>query len=863
MTRKTRGKRPSFNGLVAPGLMGALLLLVICAPGVLAILGRAPATDHSTKGYTRLINGVVAARHWLVVDYDHQPVPRIKFADDALAGRPDLQKFVRSSYLQRDMETADPNVWTFDSEGERVEAINPSAHNVIGPFSDISAWTGDLFFSDRGVSAPTVMGADGSRYTLSLAGATGGWDGRVRKVQVFRSTPVKAMTPSLSFWIGGEQIATALLVGDQVILRVNPSDAKVRLGSREIVQTPSLRVWRRGESLILSQGDHQARYVMAATSPAISAAQAGRLRTRYPGLENFASGVEASMNDKDGDTPVYSTLNSGLQMAAQTALENGAEQLRQGGDSFPAALLMMDAKTGEILAAASYPSRAEHLPLHDRRSVQPPSILTHNQNFVRLPIGSVAKAPISLAILAADSDLASLRVRPSPEIKDNGKPHRPFESVLGVDLGGTFDDHVGPEADGYIGFETFLAKSSNKYAVALMLMGLGETSTDVTRHLDEPYMLNGQLRDQSPRLPIRDGGVQDTGYTFWKIKLQSLFDVAADGDLAGRAPPYDNLRIWGDLAKHRRPAFESVSPARENFGLNEIHHLGPDYLMTILGGNRSRWTTVKVAEVFSRIVTRTPVTAHVVKTAPPLSATAPRGGDFVADSAWFPVMNGLRGVATYGGTAASLSTVRLDLPAGEMRIFAKTGTPTLERYETRQPRNEALQAFVLKRCGLIYEPGGLRLAFAPQARTSDQIVAALSRQAPRCAGRSTEIAQEIVRLNGVNSRQGGLGARLLLSGREVINVPENPLVRTGAGHVIAVVVGIYGKPNDLNDQPLRALTIVVNMQNRRDNNTAPARDAVIAALKDSAVQAWLKDGAPQPVADQASSTTLAKATPRG
>ena len=163
--------------------------------------------------------------------------------------------------------------------------------------------------------------------------------------------------------------------------------------------------------------------------------------------------------------------------------------------------------------------------------------------------------------------------------------------------------------------------------------------------------------------------------------------MRAEGDASGEASAFDT-GVWGRKGLERSERFAAASPEIEDFGLGDISEIGPDYIMTILGGSRGRWTTVKMAEVFSRIVTRRPVRSQLVAGARP---TPPAAQLPIRDEAWTPVINGLRQVAISGTGARLGAVVPQPVEDGlEVRLFAKTGTPNLDRFGTRTPANAAL-----------------------------------------------------------------------------------------------------------------------------------------------------------------------------
>ena len=835
---KAAARRSLRPEAIGAGLLFGLCGLVVLAPLITAAVGRPASSVYEATGYDRLVDGLLAKLGWLRVDYSDPDRPRVvlsKLAPRREGGADDtpLRQFRRYSYLGQDMQRADENVWRFDPTGERVVGVQPEAHRLARPFADATDWTGDLKF--RGGDAEALVLTSRSGPSLSFVSPASPGVVRALRVPIGLQGDEGLRAQRFDLTAGDRTVASLFLAGGVVMARVYPaSGLSVSLGGRPVAPSggaPVLQALGVGETVSVSGPGVSGAYALQTGASDISRYEPGRPRARFPGLESLARGVETAMGRTSAD--VRTTLDRDLQAAAQTALARKAEALRDDGPAFPASAVLMDAGTGEILALATYPSSRDQLDDRAARSVRTDPMLERNQGFVRLPIGSIAKVPFSLAILQADPSLAGLYVPPASDVSEkDGKAVRQFRTLLGVDLGASIDDHVLPAGGarpGMIDFQTFLSHSSNKYAAALMLLALAPPGHPEGQGASEPYAIGGRELHRAPDLPML-AGARDRGFGLiprpegelnlpWMVNLQSDFGLDAQASDLPPGRAYD-FGVWGPFAG---TGFDGVSPEREAFGLGSVHSLASDYVMTILGGGRSRWTTVKVAEVYSRIVTRRAVRAHLTQ-----QGASPPAPLKIEDAAWRPVMQGLLGVAAPGGTGATLADSKPTADGGVVRIFAKTGTPTVEQYVGRKPANRALQSFIDQGCRLSWDAA------------KGRIVVPADLSGSRCLGGYSpgEVRREIARLN--HSVSGGVPPRgLQVAGGAVIAVPVDPEVRSLFAHAVAVVVARYKDEAAPWDKPQRALTLVVNLQKRPEGDKLPALEVARTLLKDPSVRAWL------------------------
>jgi hypothetical protein len=549
------------------------------------------------------------------------------------------------------------------------------------------------------------------------------------------------------------------------------------------------------------------------------------------------------------------SLDAELQGVAQAALDTGAQVVRTAvapgtasgepppvGEAFKGAATVMDATTGQVLAVASYPLREADLSQAQRRTRRGQGLLAQNHNFERLPIGSMAKAPFALAIIDADPGLATLKLAGGSDAR--------FRTVLGMDLGkGGFDNH----ALGLTDFPTFLERSNNRYALALMMLAWRNpvaAEPAVHRQSGEPWSLEGRARADAPPLPVYGDAAAPGPFGWvlqpppgrgpaWTTRLSAIFDVGVAETGACR---YD-VAVWRGLAGPApdcSSALASASPEREQLGFDSVASIRNDYLMSILGGGRSTWSAIKVAEIYSRIVTGRQVEARLTRVAPggplpaPLALRHPQSRELV--------LEGLRRVVRTG-TAGWLGREFAKMGYGpEVELFGKTGTMKVAGEAPADPAAVALRQLARADCGLRWDVKAGVLKFAAKAPRSQAEAArqVLALKETRCrvpiqgdAALAAQVAAEMARYAcGFRGCQP-TDFTPLPDGRvmSIVERPTEPPLLDG--HAIAVTA-IRNAPG----QPPRGLTIVVNLQDKRQAES-PALAVAAAILRSPAAKAWI------------------------
>jgi hypothetical protein len=265
-------------------------------------------------------------------------------------------------------------------------------------------------------------------------------------------------------------------------------------------------------------------------------------------------------------------------------------QVAASGRNILAAAVFMDGVTGEIVALPTFPFVSEDLldavPQNDPR-------LDRNANFMNLSIGSAAKVPFAAAIVARWPQLQQMKVA------DNAAT---VGRVLGYEA--TFDSHShGAPVD----FNRFIAESSNRYAVALMAAGLRTGSPLTCEKNCRPlqgeqgiWLGDRRIATAAPAM-LKNPSVAGE----WRGYLQNYFDIAPGHCLA--TPDYGHASLWG--SKRLGPAYELNAPA---LCLTQVKDVTPDYYMSVLGGSRSLWSSIFMAQTYGRIVSNRKVEATLL-----------------------------------------------------------------------------------------------------------------------------------------------------------------------------------------------------------------------------------------------------------
>jgi len=859
------GRPGLLRGFSLPALLLGLLALAIALLPLLR--GALLNAEQREDGYASIVAGAIE-RAWLY------PVPSEGGEGGDVDGRverarggdvpADFDRFIALSYLRDDMGTLDPAIWRYD--GNRL-SIDPRAHLVGGAYDWIGGWRGSILFSDTEVEQ-RLLDERGTPVAWLVASPRPGAPARPRTLNLMRTAAPEPeaqadLATELTFMtnVDGAPTAVATLrrLGPHAILRVprrDRSSVSVSVGSEEAAPTGAYQVgWRlleSGDSLSFTSPGGSRRFQFVLSEPAISRARGDAVRIRDPSLASLARPVESAVGS--GAQSLRTSISSRIHAVAQQALVDQSMSLygSEGITSFRSAAVLMDGMTGEVAALASFPVVPEHLHPSQRGSPSHRKMLDRNSNFVRMVAGSAAKPPMAMAVTNAFPMLTDLRLPPS----------NPFRTLFGIDIGAPVPDQPGGAWD----YRTFLARSSNKYAAALMILGLSDAESlragtcEGPSH--EPYAIGSAQRTCRPPMafmegaqptrfglrPVRAGRPAGQG---WANNLYSLFCINPNSP--DDPPPVPELGCLADDAL-RRPIWRSVpferprllaaaSPDREGFGLNVVDSLYEDYVMTILGGNRGRWTTIGLAQAFSRIATGRAITARMTPLGTEAGEEEPQRVELAINrQAQARMLGGLKAVVMEG-TGRGLLTAGFPAGAGgdEFRFFAKTGTPNVSFLG--EDSHQLLQDFASTGCGLKLasgQPRGKAPARAELVVGDDpalpvrQAIAARPECEARFGASAGRIAELVQALN--RSPRALAQVRADATGR-VTAIPEQVVLNEGTGHLLVLMVGRY-RPGTPDNQPCSLRTVAINFQARTGQDRVPALRYAVSLLRNDLTRGW-------------------------
>jgi cell division protein FtsI/penicillin-binding protein 2 len=376
---------------------------------------------------------------------------------------------------------------------------------------------------------------------------------------------------------------------------------------------------------------------------------------------------------------VQLSIDRSLQTRLDSALATHARRLVNdvaAGDPFAASVTIMNGKTGEVLAAASFPGESDLESMSGFSEDEKRRLLV-NHNFKRHPIGSIGKPFFYAAAATRHPYLLDLTVEPhAPVLRpDGGEGER---EVLQFFIGR--DYKLWPHLDVPMDMQSAIERSCNKFTIELATLALAAPRDLQERTLSRPLnevfarqanvswpkpgttlagpRINGQLIDFPIDLGVymKDDGKpvsprEDTTGVVTPGTLDRIDEapfIEAFGDLTGvrtygggDAPGlpeggiegisrsvavtlnYD-LRPWSKLltplmqgedethAWKVRAALQSVSPERVNLSLNQVTDFRTELVSLLLGGSTSQWTNVQLAEAVSRLITGRQIEASMV-----------------------------------------------------------------------------------------------------------------------------------------------------------------------------------------------------------------------------------------------------------
>jgi len=662
--RPARPRKPSGTGkrLWLPGLTGLLRVLPVAAlAGTVTLVGLArnqqdAATTEGRMflpadvGYRASVDrmaslGLLTVRRLPglpgrplreIVDFDRAALeravrsgqfgecPETERADGTANDRVEnclqlLRAYRSSSALGDDMLRTSPAVWL--RQGDRIGGLRAGARSLAESGRDILPQTGRLMFAPAaGRDAPVLVDLKTGQVERLDQGCRGG---------------------SSVLGIGIRCDDSDLLLR----LPNGPASARVSIDGKAMQAgrsgAPALLFVRAGQVINVADRGTSRALLVAQPLQALSEVNGFGDRVRYRGFEALAGQVDGEAMVRSRGTTIEKPLQDSLQTYLDTQLKGTAAgrpyQVR-------GAILLMDGLSGEIAAAATFPTKAEQVNFAVVDPRWRTALLTQNQNFEALAVGSAAKVPFYAAILQDNPGLARAARFEGAHCPDWEGLLRTGRMPLVGERGAGKCDPTLPDPqhaydNGMVTVPQAIGFSNNYYAASL---------------LRAAYRLGPAQREA------------------WLARLDAL---ACDGH-PERAAPLDEacpIRPWQGLADAgEAPALRTV-----DLTMPDPAEVKNPYLLfsTILGDGNWPWSNVQLAQAYARIISGRQVRPRLVPAARSLELASPYR-PVVTGTAWTLVRDGLRMVPLEGTAAGSFGKNPPTALAGRV-LLAKTGTPTM------------------------------------------------------------------------------------------------------------------------------------------------------------------------------------------
>ena len=279
------------------------------------------------------------------------------------------------------------------------------------------------------------------------------------------------------------------------------------------------------------------------------------------------------------------------------------KHIKKGSEQYDISMTVMDMATGDIIATPYYTTRLDEIPEKLRMT-------TRNPALSRRFIGSTFKPMVALASVLTNPNLINLDT--------HGKYHLNGDDKTATFLGRNTEMWARKSSSHWYGstFTDFLSYSDDVYPVALAAIAMSdknlENGTTLSIRGDNNY-----FKMQKGLLHFRNAdevnfGPQSHPFNDW---LTYLFAANYDSDI-NTDTIFKNLYTKNNLShQERRYGLDELIPDVTNLYLNRFlegngfRQMLPPW---VLGQGDNQWSCIKVAEAWSRMLTKRNVLASFI-----------------------------------------------------------------------------------------------------------------------------------------------------------------------------------------------------------------------------------------------------------
>ncbi|MDR1652202.1 MAG: hypothetical protein LBS01_00870 [Prevotellaceae bacterium] len=429
--------------------------------------------------------------------------------------------------------------------------------------------------------------------------------------------------------------------------------------------------------------------------------------------------LESNMKQADA-TNVHLSSNIFLSKILEDAITQYVDSISSitryrwnDNDEIQMSVCLMDIETGEIIAAPYYSNRFKDNNLNEIAEVK-------NFNLENHHIGSSFKPLLTFAAAAKYPNLEHFILTNANFVDSN------YCTLLGYTTPSYGADDDGNAKDlfwavgNYLNRSYFLGHSHDNYPIAMTMLALTEPQDQriysLLRTQNRDQNWNAQINNlynllgnegthikYNPRLPEKDRVIflngernAELGSSSFAYLLSNLYDIQSETRIDTLF--YSDKKVWQKL-EFRNSLF-TLYPDEVNLHLDKIgiNNDFRDFQTTILGEYENKWNNVKLAEAYSRLLSKRATDASFIANSDvrnylfenPQALFNKNSSDFPAftsqqqiETAWTNFMRDWQNAVQAGGKGNTLTPAYNRFSnsfsnaneLGNYHFYCKTGTP--------------------------------------------------------------------------------------------------------------------------------------------------------------------------------------------
>lgn len=446
-----------------------------------------------------------------------------------------------------------------------------------------------------------------------------------------------------------EHSVRLLNTGEHILIQSQATDLRIYGGSKTIIAGHDTTIVLAGDisvwKVIIKLRGHDREYAIyisdispfsVASKPINEGMTSERVGMDTSFMDLFSlqqvNQLESSLSSKDSINKVELSTNILLSKFLENKIKEKVNTLysdnrysQRPDDIFEMSVSLMDISTGEIIAAPFYSNEFGKNNINELSEQR-------NFNLEKHDIGSTFKPLLSFAAILKYRSLLDFMLLPSGTryISESNCQVVGYETQpYGLNKITKQPNRLAFWSGAPVNLQQYLSSSHDNYPVAQTMIALTEQSDsrafDLLTHeqlnntgINNLYQLNG---DNASRILFRPGRLRtvfkDVSNSSFVNIISNLYDVLPENkDSTYNTITYDT-KTWDSL--EARKTLFALYPDLVYLGTERFGHANPGvsdfkkFELFVLGQGDNRWTNLKLAEAYSRLLSKRKVNATFLK----------------------------------------------------------------------------------------------------------------------------------------------------------------------------------------------------------------------------------------------------------